>query len=67
MILRHTTPTVNIPSIEKRGIDPRFSKGKLVVVPSTGGAGVGSYTSQVKPNGQSLTAKPVMKLPVSPA
>jgi hypothetical protein len=32
MILRHTTLTVNLPSIEKRGIDPRFSKGKIVAV-----------------------------------
>lgn len=33
MILRHTTPTVNLPSIEKRGRRvPRFSMGKLIVV-----------------------------------
>ncbi len=32
MILHHTTPSVNLPSIEKRGIDPRFSYGRLIVV-----------------------------------
>jgi hypothetical protein len=30
MILRHTTLTVNLPSIRKRGLDPRFSGGRTV-------------------------------------